>query len=196
MSTVIHQLDNTYYMLNGKKHRKDGPAVISPYQEEWWVDGERHREDGPAIISLNGSLSYYVKGKLHREDGPAVVLSNGLQEWWLNGRKHRVDGPAYIFGNMSEWWVNGELHRVDGPAILTPTTTAWYEKGRLHRLDGPAMMYHLSNVSVWYIEGVRYNTEEEFLNAKKKLKDGITDLLYHDMKMCKDVAKYISCFVY
>jgi len=192
---IFKQLDTTFYRVNGVNHREDGPAVINSYMEEWWINGQRHREDGPAIVSIGGSVSYYVRGKLHRKDGPAIILTNGLQEWWEDGRRHRVDGPASVFGENKEWWVNGELHRTDGPAIVGPSRSEWYEKGKLHRLDGPAVQFHHSDINVWYLDGVRY-TEEEFVNAKKMLKDEIVDILYNDVKMCKDIAQYISCFVY
>ena len=37
----------------------------------WRLDGKRHREDGPAIEGPNGGKSWWVNGQLHREYGPA-----------------------------------------------------------------------------------------------------------------------------
>lgn len=193
---VLKVLDETRYTLNGLKHREDGPAVISRLKHEWWINGELHREDGPARVINGGSVCYYVRGKLHREDGPAIHLSNGLQEWYVNGVRHRQDGPAYIYGNRKEWWKNGKLHRVGGPAIETDIRLDWYEDGVQHCTTGPALVYLLLNKKVWYINGVRYDTEEEFKKVVAMLKKEIVDNLYNTKKVCKDVAKYISCFVY
>lgn len=193
---VFKNLDEVVYTVDGKKHRDDGPAVISPLRKEWWINGERHREDGPAILMNGGSQQYYVKGRLHRKHGPAVNLTNGCLEWWVNGMRHRVDGPAYIYGNSNEWWVNGRLHRVDGPAVLSREQCKWYENGILHRLDGPACINYYTGVKTWYINGVRYNTEAEFIQAKKDLRMEISNILYDTKKICRDVTNYISQFVY
>ena len=34
-----------------KLHRIDGPAIIEPGIEEWWLNGRRHRIGGPAVIA-------------------------------------------------------------------------------------------------------------------------------------------------
>ena len=74
------------WYLNGKRHREDGPAVISPNGTQYWfLNGKRHRKDGPAYIGSDGSQYWYLNGKLHREDGPAYIGSNGSQKWYLNG---------------------------------------------------------------------------------------------------------------
>lgn len=55
----------------------------------WCLNGRRHREDGPAIISRNGNKYWYINGKLHREDGPAVEnVTGGFKSWWLNGKQY------------------------------------------------------------------------------------------------------------
>ena len=88
----VHQGGIEEWMLNGKRHREDGPAVTSPngYQE-WMLNGKRHREDGPAITYPNGTQEWMLNGKLHREDGPAMTYPNGTQEWYLNGKQIRSE---------------------------------------------------------------------------------------------------------
>ena len=54
----------------------------------WTVNRKFHREDGPAVKWANGSEKYYLNDKLHREDGPAVKLANGTEEYWLNNKKY------------------------------------------------------------------------------------------------------------
>ena len=193
---IFKQLDETIHMLNGKKHREDGPAVYSPLVKEWWVNGQLHRVDGPARMMSGGSMMFYEHGKLHRKEGPAVILSNGCQEWWVNGIRHRKDGPAYIYGVCQEWWENGRLHRVDGPALTNRDRQEWYENGNLHSLDGPAVVYNFINRRDWYIDGRRYENEEEHKQAILDLRLEISNTLYNGRKVCRDVAKYISCFVY
>ena len=71
---IIREDGEVEYWKNGRKHRINGPAVITPYKIEWWQNGQRHRKDGPAII-----------------------YSNGMKEWWRYGQRHRIDGPAMIW---------------------------------------------------------------------------------------------------
>ena len=195
-SKILKNLDQTTHLLNGKKHREDGPAVYSPLVQEWWINGELHRMDGPARLINNGSMMFYEHGRLHRENGPAIILSNGCQEWWVNGIRHRADGPAYIFGVGQEWWKNGCLHRVDGPALTNNNKQEWYENGRLHRLDGPAVVYKFTGRQDWFINGNRYVDEEDHRQGILELRAEITDLLYDGRKVCKDLAKYVSTFIY
>ena len=96
-----------FYLLNNKKHRADGPAMISYYDDEtiarksYYQDDETHRKNGPAIIEYhkNGKIfveKYYLNGKLHRIDGPSVVWYNlngslQLKEYWFNNNKISLD---------------------------------------------------------------------------------------------------------
>jgi len=57
----------------------------------WLINGKLHREDGPAVEYTNGDKSWYLNGNLHREDGPAVEYTNGDKYWWLNGEKLTED---------------------------------------------------------------------------------------------------------
>ena len=80
-----------FYYKNAEctiNHRLDGPAVTYMNQPNattyWFVNGKKHREDGPAIEYHNGDKEWYVNGKQHRLDGPAVELANGMAEWYIN----------------------------------------------------------------------------------------------------------------
>jgi len=55
--------------------------------KSWLLNGKLHREDGPAIEYANGNKEWYLNGKCHREDGPAVEYTNGTKCWYLNGKK-------------------------------------------------------------------------------------------------------------
>lgn len=80
--------------------------------EEWLLNGQRHREDGPALVRPDGSRMWYLYGLRHREDGPAAVCSDGGRLWFLNGRCHRDDGPAVEWPNGDREWRILD-HRVD-----------------------------------------------------------------------------------
>jgi hypothetical protein len=76
----------TYYYLNDKLHRLDGPAIeYSNGGKEWFQNGLLHRLDGPAIICYNGDKGWYQNGKLHRINGPAIEYYNGHKYWWFEG---------------------------------------------------------------------------------------------------------------
>ena len=75
-------------------HRIGGPAItsnnIEDFQHEWLVNGKHHRIDGPAIYD-NANEEWWVDGKRHRIGGPAVVRignfhgNHDLLQWWENG---------------------------------------------------------------------------------------------------------------
>lgn len=52
---------------DGDYHREDGPAIKTPFNNQWYLNGDRHRTDGPAIEFLrrNPKLNnlYYFKGE-------------------------------------------------------------------------------------------------------------------------------------
>ena len=58
------------------------------------MDGRLHRKNGPAVEYKNGTIEYYLHGKLHRIGAPARIFANGDEVWAQNGLYHREDGPA------------------------------------------------------------------------------------------------------
>ena len=82
---------------------------VSEYKTEWILNGKLHREDGPAIERANGDKVYYINGKKHREGGPAVERANGDKLYIINGKTHREDGPAIEWTDGDKWYfVNGK----------------------------------------------------------------------------------------
>lgn len=55
--------------------------------KRWILNGRCHREDGPAVENSDGPKYWYQNDRLHREDGPAVEWEDGVIEWWVNGCK-------------------------------------------------------------------------------------------------------------
>lgn len=198
MAKYFKSFGSEFWTLDDKKHREDGPAVISETAKEWWINGLRHREDGPAIEMHNGSKLWYRNGLHHREDGPAVELSNGLKEWWVNGKRHRLDGPAYSFMFITEWWVNNKLHRTDGPAVESLIRKEWRFEGMRHRDDGPAILNsNLKNEydKSWWLFDKNCYTEEIYEAEKNKYRKDVESILYNDIKICRDLSRYVSSFV-
>ena len=72
------------------------------WYERWVLNGKRHREDGPAVQrwhNVNGHNNqkwyeiWYLNDKRHREDGPAVQYWNkeGIkvkEKWYLNDKNY------------------------------------------------------------------------------------------------------------
>ena len=83
--------------------------VYADGDKHWLLNGKFHREDGPAIEFVDGSKFWYLGDKLHREDGPAVEYFSGAKEWYLNGNLHREGGPAIEYANGAKsWYLNGK----------------------------------------------------------------------------------------
>jgi hypothetical protein len=101
------------WLLNGKLHRENGPAVEHPWGTKcWFQNGLLHRVGGPAVEDSNGTTSWYRSGLLHREDGPAIEGRDGIKMWYVNNRLHRCDGPAVLWpascqGKKQEYYLNG-----------------------------------------------------------------------------------------
>ena len=55
--------------------------------KSWLLNGKRHREDGPAIEWADGTKHWYLNGQLHREDGPAIEFADETKEWFLNDKE-------------------------------------------------------------------------------------------------------------
>ena len=81
-----------YHNAAGQMHRDYGPAVITAFETEIWMqNGQKHRTDGPAIVWFDGTKQWYQNGHRHRTDGPAIEHANGRKEWWINGEELTED---------------------------------------------------------------------------------------------------------
>lgn len=111
-------LGYTIHYRNGKVHNDEGPAAISPDDDEhWFCNGVRHRVGGPAIIirdliDTKPGRYWYQHGKKHRVDGPAIEYISGGKEWWQHGERHREGGlPAIEYADGSkEWYRHGKRY--------------------------------------------------------------------------------------
>lgn len=51
----------------------------------WYLNGKRHRKGGPAMTYFSGYRAWFFNGKRHRVDGPAIEHCNGQKSWWISG---------------------------------------------------------------------------------------------------------------
>ena len=62
-------------------------VTVDEYGTFWSLNDKFHREDGPAIEFANGNKLWYQNGHIHREDGPAIEWASGNKIWYLNGQR-------------------------------------------------------------------------------------------------------------
>ena len=66
-------------------------VVKTEYEDRvvYTLDGKYHRKDGPALEFIRGPISgsryWYLYGVRHREDGPAIDWGDGNKQYWVNG---------------------------------------------------------------------------------------------------------------
>ena len=95
-----------------------------------------------------------------------------VQYWHEYIEEHpKFTGCLIDKDNDIAWFKNGKEHREDGhPAIeFANGNKAWYKNGECHREDGPAVEWR-NGVKAWYFSGVRYNSEQEWIIALRKIK--------------------------
>ena len=100
------------WYLNGKRHRKNGPAIeFSTKEKNWCIDGMLHRDhDLPAVIGKK-SLMWFNRGMLCRihSDKPSMI-SKTYQAWYYMDFLHRdKNKPAVVYKNKNknEFWELG-----------------------------------------------------------------------------------------
>lgn len=190
------------FFKDGMVHRKHGPAVIYlDGTEEYWCYGRRHRKDGYAIISGDVCLKFRngkFDPKYYNEDGELRYDTNGpnyinyitrtyhalksasprelgLQnltfvdtkekgtiKYYYRGIQHFEDGPVeYKKSGTKVYYMYGVKHRDNGPAIIDVLKGSeyWYQYGMLHREDGPAStvqnkIFQNRLMYTWYKHGV------------------------------------------
>jgi len=65
---------------------------ISKYRTKRWIlNGKLHREDGPAVEYANGYKAWYFHDQYHREDGPAIEYAGGFKDWYYHGQRINCD---------------------------------------------------------------------------------------------------------
>ena len=102
---------NKFYYSNKAMtilHREDGPACEhSNGIKKWYLNGKYHRKDGPAVDNAMCE-EWYINGKLHREDGPALIYKNGDCFWFVNGKKVTQEEHARLTKKVPTVNINGK----------------------------------------------------------------------------------------
>jgi hypothetical protein len=70
---------------------RNGLHINALGTKRWLLNGRYHRTDGPAVVWADGDKEWWLNGQLHRTDGPAIENANGDKEWWLNDHYYSFD---------------------------------------------------------------------------------------------------------
>ena len=81
---------------------------------DWLLNGKIHREDGPAIEEANGSKHWYRNHLRHREDGPAIEYANGGKYWYLNGKEFSHYEWKKEVAKLNQPSCNGKVVEIEG----------------------------------------------------------------------------------
>ncbi len=170
---IVVEENDILYMVNGKFHREDGPAVTGPHGDMYCINHQKHRvgpngESLPAVKFMSGE-EYWIDGKRTRTDGgwahhDAIGTPNECYCWFKDGELHRDGLPAVEFLNGSRfYYVTGIRHREDGPALIKPITDddpfkqeQWWLNGERHRIGGAATIISDETGIIersWYVNG-------------------------------------------
>jgi hypothetical protein len=91
--------DYTIHTHNNILHNDSGPAVVSSFSKEWFVNGKRHRDDGPAIMYLEHPQP---RGYSHGKH---------ICEWYTDGEYK--DSAQIDSETFDQHW-NGTFHDTTG----------------------------------------------------------------------------------
>jgi len=69
----------------------------------WYLNGRRHRTAGPAVVWANGTQWWFINDRRHRTDGPAVVWADGSQEWWLRDQDNTSQVKSWMKTQEVTW---------------------------------------------------------------------------------------------
>ena len=182
-------------------HNKLGPAyVYSKHTKQWYINGKLHRLDGPAVMHPSYN-EYYIDGKKYSEEDfdKKIKEIKGLQQTVepydvdLNdlGEATNDDWPPDFYGikytgevssdgesreikdYLGTYWINkqGDYHNNEQPAIqYNNGDFYWIVNGVYHNLNGPSVVEKNPSVRAYYINGKEYS-KEDFDRKVQQIKD-------------------------
>lgn len=211
----------TFWFQNHKNryHREDGPAAYDGDALLWMINGKLHRTDGPAVLGYDGTHEFYINGRkmkyeeyikhfdikeslnesvvFHaRKISPIEQQLSDIQEPLpgggmlysdsrlvniytdKNGYLHRDhDLPAYEHkvNGKQIWYKHGVVHREGGkPAEVVRKngklrSESYYEHGLLHRINGPAFVNNVHDNKEWYQRGKLHRTDGPALVHRNRI---------------------------
>ena len=84
------------------EERRHGIYEVENWGTYYYVNGKLHRKDGPAYERYDGYKAWHINDKLHRLDGPAVDCG-GYKQYWIKGllylTKEEIEKAAYMYKN-------------------------------------------------------------------------------------------------
>jgi hypothetical protein len=111
IETKIDNYGDTYHYLNGKIHKKDGPAIIcKDGTMKWLLYGKLHREKEPAVVWKKGTKSWLKNNKFHNEKGPAIVYNDFICVWYLEHVVQNIKfSPKTLKPQIFQYNINEKL---------------------------------------------------------------------------------------
>jgi hypothetical protein len=86
IETNNEKFNRKIWVKNDILHNENGPALeytsAGEQVQEYFYEGKRHRIDGPAVISKS-VVMFYNLDKMHRTVGPAVIYQNYVAPVWV-----------------------------------------------------------------------------------------------------------------
>lgn len=76
---------NTPDIDNHTRDYIDGYSLERNTNKHWCIDGKLHRKDGPAIEYADGTKKWYINGNLHRKTAQLLNTQTGLKNGILTG---------------------------------------------------------------------------------------------------------------
>lgn len=159
-------------------HCTNAPAVIyEDGTEEWWVNGRRHRKDGFAILSVYGPCIKISDGNLIGEDNCELVLNSDNESYIIPAitRTYHFlkslslseleldDDESFVYNeneDENKVYYRGILHSENEAAVMyTDETEVHYQFGVKHCKNGPAIIDKKSNSKHWYQYGMLHKED-------------------------------------
>ena len=82
--------------------QRNGIYEVKNLGTYYWVNGKLNREDGPAVEFIDGDKYWYINDKYHRLDGPAIEWDE-TKEYWIEGKEYYIkeefEKVVYMYKN-------------------------------------------------------------------------------------------------
>ena len=90
--------DDYYNIPDGQRN---GKYEVEGHGTFYYVNGKCHRKNGPAIKYFDGTKEWCINDQFHRLDGPAREFSDGYSDYWIEGQpystKEEFEAAVYLY---------------------------------------------------------------------------------------------------
>lgn len=81
MKKVIEICGDIFHLEDGFLHNEDGPSIEYANGTKWWMlNGKLHRDNGPAIIDKKEIVGYWINGEPATEE----EIKNIKRNKWID----------------------------------------------------------------------------------------------------------------